>query len=206
MLANSIKKRNTTAESLESLYNLRVADEVQLILGVQLQWSKGSHGRVISLQMCQPQYVNSMLRRFGLQDPKPAITLMVESFSTGLVAKVDMSVVMVGLFQKMIVSLLYLALQTLSDILVAVLILTRFQNTPAAHCHREAKRILRYLCGTVNIGLSCFVGEIDPLSHVDSDYAGKTVDQKSMSGYLVKVGKAMVIWENKTQTAVALST
>jgi hypothetical protein len=38
------------------------------------------------------------------------------------------------------------------------------------------------------------------------NYAGDTVDRKSMSGYLVKIGDAACIWASKKQITVALST
>lgn len=110
------------------------------------------------------------------------------------------------LFQQTLGSLLYLALRTRPDILVAVLILAQFQNAPTAYCHRGDKRILRYPRGTVNVGLSYYAGGLDLSSCVDSDYAGGTIDPKSMSGYVVKHGKALVMRARKRQTAVALST
>ena len=43
-------------------------------------------------------------------------------------------------------------------------------------------------------------------SFVNSDYVGDTVDRKSMTGYLFKLGEAMVMWGGKKQTSVELST
>ena len=86
---------------------------------------------------------------------------MVESFFTGFVAEVDKSPVDVKLYEQMIGSLLYLALRTRADILVPVLILARFQNAPTAYCHRACKRILRYLRGTTNFGITYGAGSTD---------------------------------------------
>lgn len=39
-----------------------------------------------------------------------------------------------------------------------------------------------------------------------SDFAGDTKDDKSMSGFIVKVGDSLINWGAKKQTIVALST
>lgn len=41
---------------------------------------------------------------------------------------------------------------------------------------------------------------------MDSDYAGDTNDRKSLSGFVVKLGDAPVVWGCKKQGALALST
>jgi hypothetical protein len=78
-------------------------------------------------------------------------------------------------------------------VLVVVSILARFSQSPTAYCHRGAKRVLRYLRGTVNMALVYRNGEKHLNAFVDSDYAGDTVDRKSMSRCFVKIGDAACI-------------
>ena len=132
---------------------------------------------------------------------------MVESFFTGFVSKVDKSPVSVKMYGQMIGSLLYLALRTRPNILasVLVLILARIQNAPTAYCHRACKRILRYLRGTDFVS-SYFTGNTNAQSFVDSDYAADTEDCKSMTGYIVNLAGASVIWGSRKQTVVTIST
>ena len=193
-------------EELKTRFELRRSSGLDLFLGVQMKWTMDSHGRVVTLNMSQPLYTESILRRFGLDNSKPACTPMVESFFAGLAAEEDKTVVMKEKYQQMIGSLLYLALRTRPDIVVAVLILARFQNAPTAYCHRGAKRVLRYLRGTTKLGMQYAGRNFDVHAFVDSDYAGDTVDRKSMSGYFVKLGDATCVWGSKKQSAVALST
>jgi hypothetical protein len=131
---------------------------------------------------------------------------MAEAFFTGYDADADKAVVDVELYRRIIGSLLYLALRTRPDVLVAVSILARFSQSPTAYCHRSAKRFLRYLRGTVNMTLVYRNGEKHLNAFVESDYAGDTVDCKSMSGCFVKICDAACIWGSKKQIAVALST
>ena len=206
ILAHTPPQRDTIVGELKKLYELRVSDGVDLFLGVELKWKQDANGRLVSLKMAQPMYTESVLRRFGLQNSKPACTPMVESFFKGLADESDKSMVQVERYQQMIGSLLYLALRTRPDIVVAVLILARFQNAPTAYCHRSVKRVMRYLRGTSEYGVHYTSGNTDLHGYVDSDYAGDTVDRKSMSGYLIKLGSATCLWGSKKQTAVALST
>lgn len=90
--------------------------------------------------------------------------------------------------------------------LTSVLILARFQQCPNAYCHSAVKRVLRYLKGSSNFSLKYTAGSSDLSVLVDSDYAGDTEDRKSMSGFIVKIGEAVVNWGSKKQTSVSLST
>jgi hypothetical protein len=141
-----------------------------------------------------------------MSECKPAVTPMAEAFFTGYDADADRAVVDVELYRQIIGSLIYLALRTRPDVLVAVSILARLSQSPTAYCHRGPKRVLRYLRGTVNMALVYRNGEKHLNAFVDTDYAGDTVDRKSMSGYFVKIGDAVCIWGSKKQIAVALST
>ena len=204
--AHSGAQRDGIVEELKTLYDLRVADQVDMFLGVQLKWSEDLKRRIKSLTLSQPLYIEGVLRRFGLEESKPARTPMVEGFYSGLASEEDKSIVQLTQYQQMIGSLLYLGLRTRPDILVAVLILARFQKSPTAYCHRAAKRILRYLRGTTAFSMTYTTSGTDLHGFVDSDYAGDTVDRKSMSGYVVKLGDASVVWGCKKQDGVAIST
>lgn len=106
----------------------------------------------------------------------------------------------------MVGSLLYLALRTRTYILASVLILDRFQKAPTGFLMRAAKQVMRYLRGTWNFWLTYVDGGIDIESFVDSDYASDVQTRKSRSGFLLKIGGALILWVSKRQWAVALST
>ena len=130
IFASTQKVLSEILSSLKGLYELRVSEGVNLFLGVQLYWSKPDGGSCTSVRLSQQLYCESILRRFGMQNSKPALTPMVEAFFTGYAAEEDKSPVNPELYRQMIGSLLYLALRTRFDILAAVLILARFQKEP----------------------------------------------------------------------------
>jgi hypothetical protein len=72
---------------------------------------------------------------------------------------------------------------------------------------KAAKRILRYLKYTPNIGLWYPKGaQFELIGYSDSDYAGFKVDRKSTSGCCQFLGRSLVSWSSKKQNYVALST
>jgi hypothetical protein len=109
---------------------------------------------------------------------------MAEAFFLSYDADEDKTMVDEELYRQLIGSLLYLALWTRPDILVAVSILACFSQSPTAYFHRGAKRVVRYLRGTTDIALVYRSGTTEINAFVDSDYAGNTIDRKSVSDTL----------------------
>lgn len=151
-------------------------------------------------------YIGSVLRRSGLSNSKPAMTPMVECLFSGLSAETDKTLQDEERHQQMIGCLLYLALYTRLDIVSPALILARFQNLPTAYFHSAVKRILRYLRGTSEYGLTYKRRKMNFEAYVDADYAPDTMDRRSMSAYVVQLGNAICICGSKKQRSVALST
>lgn len=72
-----------------------------------------------------------------------------------------------------------------------------------------AKRILRYLKGTIDWGI-LFPSTWGPattelIGYTYADWSGDTEDRKSTSGYILMMGKAPIAWCSKKQNVVALS-
>jgi hypothetical protein len=66
---------------------------------------------------------------------------------------------------------------------------------------------MRYLKGTIDYGLS-YDGDHDfTLSgYTDADWAGSVSDRKSTSGCCFSLGSAMISWQSRKQSSIALST
>ncbi|XP_034197107.1 secreted RxLR effector protein 161-like [Prunus dulcis] len=73
--------------------------------------------------------------------------------------------------------------------------------------YQAAKRVLRYLKGTVDYGLFYKKGKSNELvGFSDSDYAGDLEDRKSTSGHVFMLSSGAVSWSSKKQQVVTLST
>ncbi|CAL2225682.1 unnamed protein product [Prunus armeniaca] len=110
-----------------------------------------------------------------------------------------------SVYRSLIGSLLYLT-TTRPDIMYATSLLSRFMQNPSQIHYGAAKRILRYLQGTIDYGI-WYKPITDPrlFGYTDSDWAGSVDDMKSTSGYAFTIGSGIFSWSSKKQETVALS-
>jgi len=110
------------------------------------------------------------------------------------------------LYKQIVGSLMYLT-STRPDIMHAVSLISRFMEKPTELHLAAAKRIFRYLKGTVDFGVF-YKKEAKPVlfGFTDSDYAGDQDDRRSTSGYVFMMGSGAVAWSSKKQPIVTLST
>jgi hypothetical protein len=95
---------------------------------------------------------------------------------------------------------------TRPDLSFAVGLVARYMQTPHESHWKAAKRILRYVRGTVQFGIHYNSGGTPLLvGFTDSDWAGDTDDRKSTAGYVFSLGSGPVTWACKKQQAIALS-
>ncbi|XP_052116475.1 secreted RxLR effector protein 161-like [Arachis duranensis] len=109
-------------------------------------------------------------------------------------------------YRGMIGSLLYLTASR-PDIMFSVCMSARYQANPKESHLSAVKRIMKYLIGTLNVGLWYPKGSTcDLIGYFDSDFAGCKLDRKSTSGTCHLLGNSLVSWHSKKQVSVALST
>ena len=130
---------------------------------------------------------------------------------------IDMSVD-VQQYQSMIGASLHASQSTRPDISHAVGMLSRYLSNPQLVNVIAAKRVLRYLVGTGNMGLFYKRNEnmvvtdggeqrsVHVQAYSDADWAGDKSDRKSTTGYVLQVNGCVVSWGVKKQSTVALST
>jgi hypothetical protein len=98
-------------------------------------------------------------------------------------------------------------MNTRLDICFVVNTLSQFLVEPK-HVHLvAAKHVTRYLKGTIDYGLS-YDGDHDfTLSgYIDADWEGSVSDRKITSGCCFSLGSAMISWQSRKQSSIALST
>lgn len=112
-----------------------------------------------------------------------------------------------GTFYKQIVgSLMYLT-ATRPDVMFVVSLLSRYMENPTELHLQAAKRVFRYLKGTLDFGVFYKKGgNKELIAYTDSDYAGDLEDRKSTSGYVFLMSSGAVSWSSKKQPIVTLST
>ncbi|CAF4958368.1 unnamed protein product [Pieris macdunnoughi] len=95
-------------------------------------------------------------------------------------------------YQKLIGSLMYIAVLTRPDIVFSVNFLSQFNNCYTKEHWAYAKRFL----ASGNNQLEAFV---------DVDWASNVIDRRSYTGYFFRLLNCAISWETKKQVTVALS-
>ncbi|CAL8990724.1 unnamed protein product, partial [Prunus brigantina] len=152
----------------------------------------------------QKKYAMKILEKFGMRDCKSvAIPLVVNE----KLCKEDGSEAAdESEFRQIVGSLLYLT-ATRPDVMFASSLLARFMHNPTKKHMGTAKRVLRYVQGTLDFGIEFAKGKTATLiGYCDSDWAGSEDDMRSTSGYAFTLGSGMFSWASIKQNTVALST
>lgn len=174
------------------------------ILGMEIVRDRAKR----TIKISQSAYLNQILQRFGMSNCKPVGTpmegtlcrLSKEEGAGGKPNKEYMSIV--G-------SLLYASMVSRPDITYAVQVLGRHLQASGPEHMIAAKRILRYLQGTKDMGL-IYEGKSDSKGGVligfsDSDWGGDIDTRRSTTGYLFTFDGNAITWGSRLQPTVALS-
>jgi len=100
---------------------------------------------------------------------------------------------------------MYLAVSTRPDIAHAVSYLSQFNEDFDKDHWTAAKRVLKYLKGTINFGIEFNQNPSTLTGFVDSDWGGCAVDRRSYTGYVFLLNGGPISWDSKKQRTVALS-
>ncbi len=113
--------------------------------------------------------------------------------------------------RRLIGKLMYLACGTRPNVAFAVGQLSKHNSDPQRGHLRAAKRVIRYLKGTINLGLVYGRSTRHPppyglIGYADSNFARDPEDRKSVIGYCFFLNGAVVSWRSKKQQTVSTST
>ena len=189
-------------ESLAARFKMKDLGKLHYCWGISIQHDE-ERG---SLWMDQRQYIQSLLKRYGLSQAKTATTPA--DINVKLVKNDGVSKPVNPLnYQSMVGSLLYAAITTRPDIAQAVGAVSKFNSCPTEAHLTAVKRIFRYLKGTIDL---CIKYERSADNHLigfsDADWAGDLTDRHSTTGNLFMMSGAAIDWISKKQPVVALST
>ena len=181
----------------------RVTDlgEPSKIIGIKIMRSDDS------ISISQKQYIDSILRKQGLQHTNSVSTPMDHNHLPKPNPNHE-NTNQSNSYASLLGELQYLAVCTCPDIAYAVHKLASFMANPTLTYHITLKRILRYLAGTRDLRITYRKSEhaYDPLiGYADARFAN-TDDMKSTTGIVFKSLGGAILWKAKKQTLSALST
>ena len=197
---DSMQVMNTIKSKLSSRFHMKDLGLVKHYLGMDINYQR-EDGVVI---LSQSHYVTKILKRFSMSDCKSVATpmeskLILSPHEDGATELTSAP------YRQLIGSVMYLMLCTRPDVSYSVGLLSRFLSSPTDAHWSSAKRLLRYLHGTLHMQLSFrHANHCNIVGYCDADWASSS-DRKSTSGYVIYVGGNLVSWKSKRQSTVALS-
>ena len=110
------------------------------------------------------------------------------------------------LYKSLIRSLRYLV-HMRPDMAYSVSIFSRYMVNPTFNYWTAAKRVLRYLKGTIDFSLIYEKGmkDLNVINYSDSEFTSDVEDRKSTSGHVFFLGCLPITWNSFKQKVVALS-
>jgi hypothetical protein len=156
-----------------------------------------------SVKLTQKRYTQSLLVKYATVKGKvvstPAVAHSRDEADSNSMAESQPYAELVG-------SLLYLSTWTRPDISFAVGRLTRHMQSPRLIDWNDALRVMNYLKGTPDHGITFRQGGGSLAGYTDSDYATDSTNGKSVSGMVFMMNGGPICWKSKQQSTVALST
>ncbi|KAL7290637.1 hypothetical protein TKK_0015399 [Trichogramma kaykai] len=208
ILASNCKQRLAEIkETLCKAFKMKDLGEPSKYLGMEISRDRNQN----IMRLTQVEYTNKVLERFNMSESRPQNTPMVtrqvktrEMKAKGQKTRETTSSEKFP-YREAIGSLMYLATVTRPDIAYAVNYLARKQVAPTEEDWKDVKRVLRYLQGTITIGIE-YKGIGETLTcYTDSSF-GDNSDSTSTSGYVIKLFNDPIAWRSHKQSTVSVST
>lgn len=199
ILSNNLQSLTSTKMLLSSHFKMKDLGAVSTFLGMNVSQSAGT----VSVNLSH--YLTGLLDAFQLSNcnsvhtPFAAGTSFVPNGS--LLNDSDTS-----LYRTMVGKLLFAANTARPDLAFAASTLSRFIKEPHSNHLAAAKHVLRYVKGTLNLGLVFHQStSMNLVGYCDSDWGADKNDRKSITGYVFMLAGAAITWKSKKQQTVALS-
>jgi hypothetical protein len=199
----NVLRRSTRARSVPArLQKFEMTDLGELSFFLGMEFLKAKSGIVLH----QKKYIGELLEKFEMNDCK--VVNNPSETNSKLDACSDMEKVDSTMFRQMVGSLRYLC-NSRPDICYSVSVISKFMHDPRKPHLVAAKRIFRYIKGTVDFGLLFPIGRSSEacefIGYSDSDWCGDLTDRRNTSGYVFMFNGAAISWCTKKQPVTALS-
>ncbi|XP_031279150.1 secreted RxLR effector protein 161-like [Pistacia vera] len=134
----------------------------------------------------------SMLMKFNMNNCKSVDSPLIPS--QRLSKEDDAKKVDEGVYKSLIGCLLYLT-ATMPDLMFTTSLLSRFMSKPSEIHYKSAKRVLRYIKGTTELGIWFRrAKKFSLIGYSDSDWASSVDDMRSTSRYVFFVNHGVFSW------------
>ncbi|CAI7887533.1 unnamed protein product [Closterium sp. NIES-53] len=177
--------------------------ELRSYLGLQITRDRAQR----TITLTQSHMVQQVLQRFDFTYPSPQATPLSTRHSLSALPS-DESVEPSGPYPELVGCLMYLMTCTRPDLAYPLSILARYV-APGRHRPEHmaaAKRVLRYFCSTLGLGL--VLGGRSPVvltGHADASWVDDLATQRSSQGYTFSLGSGSISWRSTRSSSVLSS-
>jgi hypothetical protein len=199
------RKLQRLKSELSKSFEMKDLGPLSFCLGIELTQDVKKQ----TITLSQSKYIKETLSRFNMENYKGVTTPINrnEKLSKEMCPKTEEEKKAVEMlpYQSLVGSLMYLAVSTRPDIAHAVSMLSQFNTNFGEQHWRAAKRVLRYLKNTENLGLMFKKSGQELVGYADADWGASIDDRRSYTGYVFNFANAAVSWESRKQRTVAMS-
>lgn len=193
------KVLDKVVEDLSNKFEVKNLGIVRYCLGMEFEAHRGR------FSIGRQRYVSELLEKFGMSNAKPVSTPLKLGVKLHKCEKNPSEEETRLPFRELVGALNYLAMGTRPDISFAVSYLGQFNNCFGKTHWTAAKRVLRYLKGTLDLGIQFEFSNGKLEGYVDADWSNNLDDRKLLTGFVFCLNGGPISWELKKQSTVALS-
>jgi histone deacetylase 1/2 len=184
---------------LEKDFAIKDLGELHYFLGIQVQRKNDE------LLMTQELYASEILQRVNMQLCKPVKTPLCTTEKLSITSGTRLGVEDSTRYRSIVGALQYLTL-TRPDLSFAVNKVCQFLHSPTTVHWEAVKRILRYVHGTISLGIKITKSNSMLVSAFsDADWVGCLDDRRSIGGFAMFLGGYLISWCSRKQATVSRS-
>ena len=186
---NNNKQLDCLKTLLSQSFNMKDLGPASYFLGIEIHRSEDG------FFLSQKKYTHDILQEHGMLKSRP-LQLPMDCHLKLTPEKGD-PLPDPSIYQRLIGKLIYLTI-TRPDITFTVQLLAQFMHSPTTVHMQAARRLLRYLIGTLSQGILLASSSAAQLTaYCDSDWASCPMTRKSTTGYCIFLGKSPITWKTK---------
>ncbi|KAM1070145.1 hypothetical protein TB1_002021 [Malus domestica] len=182
--------------SLTAEFDIKDLGVLHYFLGIQV--TKTAQGLFLS----QSKYITDLLQKVEMMESKACDT---PCLPNNRLLKDDGTPYNNPTVYRSIVGALQYLTFTRPDIAFSVHQVCQFMQSPMVSHFTAVKRILRYLKGTLSVGMAYTRGDLTLKAFSDADWAGDPNDRRSTTGLVIFLGNNPISWSSKKQNTVSRS-
>jgi len=187
-------------QCLNDTFKMSDLSPVFYYLDMKVKWNCTEH----TICFTQTAYINKVLQTFQQLQTVFVDTSMNSDAVLMKKSITQTDITVIWQYQKAVKSLMYIMLQTCSDIIFAVFTVSQFaQNLNTSH-YNTVKQIFKYLVSTMNLSVIYDITDDGLISYTNADWDDCHNIRKFTEAYLFLLYEGLISWCSKCQQFVVL--